>query len=167
MPRRRGRDGTVDSGPPTRRASVARNRRARHDYDLGEQFTAGLVLSGTEIKSVRQGNVSIANAYIRVDAHEAWIHGMHIARYQPAAERNHDPGRPRKLLLNRRELLRIQVKTQQQGFTAVPLELLIQGRFAKLLFAVARGRKRWDKRQAIARRDSESRIKRLLKHGRD
>ena len=165
MPRRRSRSSTVDSGPPSRKASVARNRRAGHDYELGEQFVAGLVLAGTEIKSVRSGNVSIANAYIRVDASEAWVHGMYIARYRPAAERNHDPDRPRKLLLNRRELLRIRVRTQQQGYTAVPLELLIQGRFAKLRFAVARGRKRWDKRQAIARRESESRIKRLLKRG--
>lgn len=167
MPRRRARSSSVESGPRNRRASVARNRRARHDYELGEQFVAGLVLAGTEIKAVRQGNVSIANAYIRVDAHEAWIHGMHIARYRPAAERNHDPDRPRKLLLNRRELLRITVRTQQQGYTAVPLELLIQGRFAKLRFAVARGRKRWDKRQAIARRESQTRLQRLLKHGRD
>lgn len=127
---------------------------------------AGLVLGGTEIKSVRQGNVSIANAYIRVDVREAWIHGMYIARYRPAADRNHDPDRPRKLLLNRRELLRIQVRTQQQGYTAVPLELLIQGRFAKLRFAIARGRKRWDKREAISRRENETRLRRLLKHGR-
>ncbi len=166
MPGRRGRGGTVDSGPPQRRASIARNRRAGYDYELGEQFVAGLVLAGTEIKAVRQGNVSIANAYIRVDAREAWIHGMHIARYRPAADRNHEPDRPRKLLLKRRELLRIQVRTQQQGYTAVPLELLIQGRFAKLRFAIARGRKRWDKREAISRRESETRLRRLLKQGR-
>ncbi len=166
MPRRRGRNSSIDSGPAKRRASVARNRRAGYDYELGEQFLAGLVLAGTEIKSVRAGNVSIANAYIRVAAHEAWIHGMHIARYRPAAERNHEPDRPRKLLLNRRELVRIQVRTQQQGYTAVPIELLIQGRFAKLRFAIARGRKRWDKREAISRRESETRIKRLLKQGR-
>jgi SsrA-binding protein len=166
MPRRRGRNGAIESGPGQRRASVARNRRAKYDYELGEQFVAGLVLTGTEIKSVRQGDVSIANAYIRVDAREAWIHGMHVARYRPAADRNHEPNRPRKLLLNRRELLRIRVRTQQQGYTAVPVELLIQGRFAKLRFAVARGRKRWDKREAISRRESETRIRRLLKHGR-
>ena len=166
MPSRRGRGSHIDSGPPQRRASVARNRRAGYDYELGEQFLAGIVLAGTEIKSVRSGNVSIANAYIRVDVREAWIHGMHIARYRPAADRNHDPDRPRKLLLNRRELLRIQVRTQQQGYTAVPLELLIQGRFAKLRFAIARGRKRWDKREVISRRENENRIRRLLKHGR-
>ncbi len=167
MAGRRNRSGAVDSGPPGKRASVARNRRARHDYELGEEFVAGLMLVGTEIKSVRLGNVSIANAYIRVDRREAWVHGMYIARYHPAAERNHDPDRPRKLLLNRRELLRIQVRTQQQGYTAVPLELLIQGRFAKLRLAVARGRKSWDKRQVISRRESESRIQRLLKRGRN
>ena len=167
MSRRRSQSGSVDSGPPARRASVARNRRARHDYELGEQFVAGLVLVGTEIKALRSGNVSIANAYIKVDRREAWIHGMYIARYRPAADRNHDPDRPRKLLLNRRELLRLQVRIQQQGYTAVPLELLIQGRFAKLRLAIARGRKRWDKRQDIARRDYQSRIERLLKRGRN
>ncbi len=146
------------------RITIASNRRARYDFDLGEEFIAGIVLEGTEIKSIRQRNVSIANAYVQASLGEAWISGMYIARYRPAANRNHDPNRTRKLLLNRRELLRIHARTQQQGFTAVPLELLIQGRYAKLRLAIARGRKTWDKRQKISRHEAEGRIRRLLKH---
>ena len=162
MARRRAKS-TISSDPHGRLILVAQNRRARYEYELGEEFMAGLVLTGTEIKSIRERNVSIVNAYVQADPREAWIHGMYIARYQPAAGRNHDPDRPRKLLLSRKELLRISARTQQQGFTAVPLALLIQGRFAKLRFSVARGRKSWDKRRKIDSYEAEARIRRLLK----
>lgn len=142
---------------------IARNRKATHDYFLGERFEAGLVLLGSEIKSIRAGRVSLREGYVQERAGELWLVGCHIAIYEEAGRFGHeDPLRARKLLLHRREIAKIISRMRERGFTVVPLTLyLAQGR-AKLEIALARGKRQYDKRQAIARRDSERQLQREL-----
>lgn len=140
----------TDSG----RKMVAQNRRARHEYDIEETLEAGIVLTGTEIKSVRAGHVQIQDAYARVENEEVWLHNLHIAPYEQAGRFNMDPDRPRKLLLNRREIDRLFTKAQEKGLALIPLSLYLRRGFAKVDVAIAKGRKLYDKRQAIAERDA-------------
>jgi SsrA-binding protein len=133
---------------------VAQNRRARHEYDIEETLEAGLVLTGTEIKSVRAGHVQLQDAYARVQEGEAWLHHMHIAPYEQGGRSNVDPDRPRKLLLHRREIDRLIGKAQEKGLSLIPLSIYLRNGFAKVDLAIARGRKLYDKRQAIAERDA-------------
>jgi SsrA-binding protein len=129
------------------------NRRARHDYDIEETYDAGLVLTGTEIKSIRAGAVHLREAYARPRNGELWLHGMTVAHFQQGGRENVDPARPRKLLLHRREIGRLTGKVQEQGLTLVPLKLYLHRGLAKVELGLARGRRRYDKRRAIAERE--------------
>ncbi|MAT96511.1 MAG: SsrA-binding protein [Anaerolineaceae bacterium] len=142
---------------------IAKNRRARHEYELLELFEAGLVLTGTEIKSVRANRVSLARAYVQPRDGELWLVEAHIAEYEHGNRQNHEPTRPRKLLLHRREINKILDELGQKGLTAVPTMLYLKNGRAKLEFALARGKKLHDKRQTLARRDSQRQVERALR----
>ncbi len=140
---------------------MATNRRARHDYFIDETYEAGLVLTGTEIKSVRAGKVNLRDSFARVEKGEVFLYNAHISPYEYGNRWNHEPTRRRKLLLHKAEIRRLVGKVQQEGYTLVPLEMFINERgWAKVVLAVARGKKKWDKREAIARRDAERAIAR-------
>jgi SsrA-binding protein len=135
---------------------VARNRRARHEYDILETFECGIALQGSEVKSLRAGRVSLQDAYARVERGEAWLLGCHVAPYEHATGFGaHDPDRPRKLLLHRSEIDELLGRTQQQSLTMVPLSIYFKEGKAKVELALARGRRLYDKRRAIATRDAE------------
>lgn len=132
------------------RTTVARNRRAPHDYVLEDRYEAGLVLTGTEVKALRMGRASLTEAWVELDRHgEAWLQGAHIPEYLQGTWNNHSPRRKRKLLLHRSELARLAQRVQAKGYTVVPLELYFIGGRAKLEIALARGKQDWDKRQAL------------------
>ena len=142
---------------------VASNRRARHEYDVLETYDAGIVLRGSEVKSLRTSKVALADTYARVINGEAWLIGMHISPYSHAADHTgHNPERDRKLLLHRRQLDELSQRLAQEHLTLVPLSLYFDESHAKLELALARGRKSHDKRQAIARRDAERDVERAL-----
>jgi SsrA-binding protein len=141
---------------------VANNRRAAHEYFLEERFEAGLALVGTEIKSIRAGKAQIKEAYVRVENGQATLLNAHIATYDPAAQFNHDPLRPRRLLLHKKEIRKLGEQVQQKGFTIIPLKLYLSKGRAKLEIALARGKKDYDKRATIARRDAEREMQREL-----
>jgi SsrA-binding protein len=145
-------------------AAMLTNRRARHDYDVLETFEAGLVLTGSEVKSLRAGGGSIAEAYARVVDDEVWLEGANLPTYAQASYNNHEPLRRRKLLLHRREIHELRKGLERRGLTVVPLKLYFDERGrAKLLIALARGRKRHDKRAASAERDARREMDRVLK----
>ncbi len=147
-------------GPRT----VATNRKARHDYHIEETFEAGIVLSGTEIKSMRKGQVNLRDGFVLVRGGEAWLMNVHIAHYEQGNRQNHDETRQRKLLLHRREINQLQAEATQRNWTIVPLRVYINeaGR-AKVEIALARGKQQFDKRQDIADRDAKRDIQRALK----
>lgn len=136
---------------------VATNRKAHFEYFLLEHFEAGLSLQGSEIKSIRAGQMSLQEAYIRIDegGHDAWLMNAHVAPYDPASRFNHDPLRPRRLLLHKSELRELWQLVRQKGVTIVPVQVYLKEGRAKLDMAVARGKKLYDKRQDIAKRDTE------------
>jgi SsrA-binding protein len=139
-----------------RHRQVARNRRARHDYDILETFECGIALQGSEVKSLRAGRVSLQDAYARIERGELWLLGVHISPYEHASGFGaHDPGRPRKLLLHRAQIDELLGRTQQQSLTLVPLSIYFKEGKAKVELALARGRRLYDKRHAIATRDAE------------
>ena len=142
---------------------VATNRKAFHDYEIVDTFEAGLVLVGSEIKSIRGGQVSLQDGFVQFENGEAWLVNVHIAQYDPASRLNHEPRRKRKLLLHRREIQRLMAKVQEKGFTMVPTRLYLKDGRAKIEIAFARGKRLYDKRQAIAKRDSDRQIQRALK----
>jgi SsrA-binding protein len=143
------------------RKIITNNRKARHEYFIDDTLTAGLVLVGTEVKSLRAGRVSLNEAYARIDRDgEAWVHNMHISPQVEGGRYNVDPVRPRKLLLTRREIVRLIGVTQQKGLTLVPLSLFFERGFAKLEIGVGRGKKLYDKRESIAERDREREARR-------
>lgn len=143
--------------------TVAANKKATHDYFIEEKFETGLVLRGSEMKSIRAGKVQLREAYVRVENNEVWLINAHISAYDPAARQNHDPLRQRKLLLHRKEIRKLQEKVKLKGYTIVPLEmrLNVKGR-AKLTIALAKGKQAYDKRQTIAKRDAERDMARAL-----
>lgn len=144
--------------------TVADNRKARHDFFIEEHYEAGLALTGSEIKSVRNGRVNLRGGYARVTNGEIWLYDVHISPYdQSGTYFNHEPTRPRKLLLHRREIDRIAGQVERQGFTLVPLRIYFKGRRAKLELGLARGKKQYDKREDIARREAQRDIERALK----
>jgi len=143
--------------------TVAVNRRARHDYAIDETIEAGLVLTGTEIKSIRAGRANLAEAYARIERGEAWLIGAHIAPYEQGNRNNHEPTRTRKLLLHRDQIAELIGRTQAKGFTLVPLRLYIRNGLAKLEIGIARGKKAHDKRRAIAERDARRDLERETK----
>jgi len=147
---------------------VAQNRRARHDYFILETYEAGLVLTGTEVKSLRGGKASLGEAYATVENGEAWVVQMHIPPYEQGNRANPDPVRARKLLLHRREIEKLESAVAQKGQTVVPLKLYFSRGRAKLLIGIAKGKKVYDKRHAIAERDSRremDRARRAVKRG--
>jgi len=143
--------------------TVTLNRKAGHDYHILRTLEAGLSLVGTEIKSVRSGHVSIREAYVRPGDGEMWLVGAHIAQYPPAGRANHDPTRSRRLLLHRREIGDLQREVQSTGVTLVPLRLYLKDGRAKLEIALARGKKSYDKREAIAKREIERQMQRAVR----
>jgi SsrA-binding protein len=144
---------------------VARNRRARHEYFILETFEAGIALQGSEIKSVRAGQISLAEAFVRIDGKEAWLEDSHIAPYEQASIYNHEPRRPRKLLLHSAEIRRLWNTVRQKGVTIIPLSVYLKNGRAKVEIATAKGKKLYDKRAEIAKRDTQREIERNL-HGR-
>lgn len=142
---------------------IATNRKARYEYRFYDTIEAGLVLVGSEIKSIRAGRVSLREGFVLFEGGEAWLVNVHIAQYDPASAQNHEPKRRRKLLLHRREIDRLQSRAQEKGFAVVPARLYLKDGRAKVEIALARGKKRYDKRQVIAERDSKRQVERALK----
>ena len=142
---------------------IANNRRARHEYSIDEAVEAGLVLTGTEVKSLRAGRASIQEAFARVEDGEVWLYHMHIPPYDAGSIFNHDPERRRKLLLHRREVDRLGGRAAQKGYTLIPLRLYFRRGRAKVELGLARGKRQFDKRESIAERESERRIQRAIR----
>ncbi len=142
---------------------IATNRKAARDFHLEERHEAGLVLTGTEIKSIRAGRVNLSDGYVQPRDGELWLLNVHIAPYDPAGRYGHEPRRPRKLLLHRREISRLTSRVQERGYTIVPTRLYLKDGWAKIEIALARGKRKYDKRQAIAKRDAQRDIDRALK----
>jgi SsrA-binding protein len=143
--------------------TVALNRRARHDYAIEQTLEAGLVLTGTEIKSIRAGRANLAEAYARVERGEAWLIGAHIAPYEQGNRNNDEPTRTRKLLLHRDQIAELVGRVQSKGYTLVPLRLYLKDGLAKLEIGIARGKKTHDKRRSIAERDMRRELERQTK----
>jgi SsrA-binding protein len=137
------------------RTLIAQNKKARHDYSIEDVFEAGLVLMGTEVKSLRAGRATLTDGFATIDDGEAWLRGVHIPEYDMGTWTNHEPRRARKLLLTREELRRLNGKMKESGLTLIPLSLYFKDGYAKVEIAVARGRKNYDKRQAIAEKESK------------
>src|SRR5437764_11605690 len=142
---------------------IADNRRARHDYHLGDRVEAGVVLTGTEVKALREGNTSLQRAYADVAENEAWLVGVHIPEYLQGNRANHDPDRPRKLLLHRREIDRLYGQVREKGVTLVPTKLYFKEGRVKVELALARGKDVRDKRRAVADREARRDMERALK----
>lgn len=142
---------------------VASNPKAFHDYFIEDRYEAGIVLTGSEIKSVREGRVNLRDSFVLIKDGEAWLMDAHIAPYKQAGRENHDPRRPRKLLLHRYQINRLMGKVKEKGYTIVPLQMYIKGRWAKVEIALAKGKKLYDKRRAIAEREAERKIRRALR----
>ncbi len=142
---------------------VARNKKARHDYHILDRFEAGLVLQGTEVKSVRLGQVNLKDAYARIQDGEIWLVGMHISPYQQGNIWNHEYLRDRKLLLHRREIRRLRVKVEQRGLTLVPLDIYFRKHLVKVTLALVQGKREFDKRSTIQQKDQQREIARMLK----
>ncbi|MCX7642518.1 MAG: SsrA-binding protein SmpB [Armatimonadetes bacterium] len=144
--------------------TVAVNRKARHDYDILETYEAGIVLTGPEVKSVRQGKVSLSEAYARVNKGELWLYNMHIAPYDPVLQRNYDPRQPRKLLMHRREIDKLMGLTQQRGLTLIPLRVYFNERgYAKVELGLAKGKRKVDRRREIMEREMKREVDRALR----
>lgn len=144
--------------------TVADNRKARHDYFIDESYEAGIVLTGSEIKSVRAGRVNLRGGYARIVGGEAFLYDVHISPYEQSGTYfNHEPTRPRKLLLHRKEISRIVGQVQRQGYTLVPLRIYFKGRRAKVELGLAKGKKLYDKRDDIASREARRDIERMMK----
>ena len=141
---------------------IASNRRARHEYFILETFEAGIALQGSEIKSVRAGHISLAEAFVRIDGLEAWLENAHIAPYEQASIFNHEPLRPRKLLLHSSEIHKLWNTVRQKGVAIIPLSVYLKNGKAKVEIATAKGKKLYDKRAEIAKRDSQREIDRQL-----
>ena len=142
---------------------IADNRRARHDYHLGDRVEAGVMLTGTEVKSLRDGKTQLTRAYAEVNENEAWLVGVHIAEYLQGGSANHDPDRPRKLLLHRREIDRLYGQVREKGVTLVPTRMYFKDGRVKVEIAVGRGKELHDKRRDIADRDAKRQMDREMK----
>jgi SsrA-binding protein len=143
--------------------TIATNRKVYHNYLISDTIEAGIVLTGSEIKSVRNGRVSLGDAYVRPEGGELWLHNAHIARYQASSYMSHEPTRPRKLLLHRKEINNLSHKVAERGLTLVATKMYIKGSIAKVEIALAKGKKLYDKREAISRRDTERELARAVK----
>jgi SsrA-binding protein len=145
---------------------IARNRRARHDYTIEDTIEAGLVLTGTEVKSLRAGRASLTDGFGQITDSEAWLHGVHIPEYTQGTWTNHEPRRVRKLLLHRKEIDRLASSTREQGLTLIPLSLYFKDGKAKIELGLARGKRSYDKRQDLAKRDAAREVDRELRRRR-
>lgn len=145
---------------------ISRNRRARHEYTIEDVFEAGVALTGTEVKSLRAGRASLADGFAQVSDGEVWLHNVHIPEYTQGTWTNHQPRRIRKLLLHRKEIERIEAETTQQGLTLVPLSLYFKDGKVKVELALARGKRTYDKRHDLARRDAAREVERALRRRR-
>ena len=143
--------------------TITLNRKVQHDYHILRTLEAGLSLLGTEIKSIREGRVSIREAYVRPEGGEMWLVGAHVSHYAPAASMNHDPMRRRRLLLHKRQIAELERAVQAEGVTLVPLRLYLKSGRAKLEIALGRGKRRYDKRATIAKRDAERQMQRAMR----
>ena len=142
---------------------IARNKKARHDYHIEETYEAGIILKGTEIKSIREGKVNLKDSFAMVEDGEVFLYNMHISPYSHGNRENHDPERKRKLLLNKSEIRKLIGRAAMKGYTLVPLSIYIKRNLAKIELALARGKKVWDKREDIAKRTAEREIERAFK----
>ncbi|NMB46846.1 MAG: SsrA-binding protein SmpB [Firmicutes bacterium] len=142
---------------------IANNRKAHHDYHIEETYEAGIVLTGTEVKSLRLGRANLRDSYAVVENGELFLYNMHISPYTQGNMFNHEPKRTRKLLMHKREIMRLMGQTQEKGYTLIPLKVYFRRGKAKLELALAKGKRLYDKREAIARRDEKRRIDRILK----
>ena len=142
---------------------ISTNRKAFHDFLIFDKFIAGIVLTGTEIKSIRKGMLNLKDSFAKIEDNEMFLYGMHISPYEQGNRYNHKPDKVRKLLLNKREILKIQDKVKKDGVTIVPLELFLTNGFAKLEIGLAKGKKLYDKREAITKKTQERDIARLMK----
>jgi SsrA-binding protein len=145
---------------------IARNRRARHEYHIEEVYEAGLVLTGTEVKSLRAGRASLTDGFGQISDHEVWLHNVHIPEYTQGTWTNHEPRRTRKLLMHRREIDKLASETTERGLTLVPLALYFKDGKAKVELALARGKRSYDKRQDLAARDAAREVDRALRRRR-
>ncbi len=136
------------------RKLIAQNKKARHDYHIEDTYEAGLVLMGTEVKSLRMGRASLADGFVDIEGHEAWLHGVHIPEYTQGTWTNHSARRRRKLLLNRHEIDKIERRVNEKGLTVIPLALYFLDGRAKVEIALAKGKKSWDKRHSLAERQA-------------
>jgi SsrA-binding protein len=143
--------------------TIATNKKAFHNYFIGERIEAGIALTGSEIKSVREGRVSLVDAYVRPDRGEMWLLNAHIARYDPSSYMGHEPTRQRKLLLHRKEIANLTGKVAEKGLTMVATRLYLKKGLAKVEIALAKGKKQYDKREVISRRESDREIARTFK----
>ena len=144
---------------------IAVNRRAFHDYFIDEKYEAGLSLTGSEVKSMRGGRANLRDGFVRIDGSEAWLENVHISPYAQANLLNHDPMRPRKLLLHRKEISTLIGKVRQKGYTLIPLRMYFSRNHAKVEIGLARGKRQYDKREAIAERDAKREIARAVRRG--
>ena len=142
---------------------ISTNRKAFHDFLIFDKFIAGIVLTGTEIKSIRKGMLNLKDSFAKIEDGEAFLYGMHISPYEQGNRFNHKPDRVRKLLLQKREILKISDKVKKDGVTIIPLELFLTDGFAKIELGLAKGKKLYDKREAIAKRDQQRDIARHIK----
>lgn len=142
---------------------IARNRKAKFEYFLLDSFEAGIILKGSEIKSIRARQISIAEAYVQTNGREAWLINAHIAPYDPASRQNHDPKRKRKLLLNKKEIRKIWQGVKQKGLTIIPTEIYLKDGLAKINISLAKGKKLYDKRREIAKKDMQRDMDRQYK----
>ena len=147
--------------PPS--GALATNRRATFDYEILETYEAGLALLGTEIKSIRAGRVSLAEAYAYPDRGELWLYNMHVPPYKEGGESNHEPTRPRKLLLHKRQIKELMGQVSRKGLTIIPLRLYIKNRVAKVAIGLAKGKRRYEKKQVLIERAADREIRRALK----
>jgi SsrA-binding protein len=143
--------------------TIATNRKAYHNYHIGDSVEAGIALTGSEIKSVRGGQVSLGDAYVRPERGELWLVNAHIARYEASSYLGHEPTRSRKLLLHRKEILNLTSKVAEKGLTLVPTRLYVKGHLAKVEVALAKGKRQYDKREAITRREVDRELARAAK----
>jgi SsrA-binding protein len=143
--------------------TITVNKKAYHDYHILESYEAGIVLKGSEIKSIRAGRVNIRDAYARPDNGELWLYNSHIATYQAASHDTHQPDRRRKLLMHRKQIAELAAQTDQKGLTLIPLRLYIKDGVAKLELGLGRGKRQFDKRAVIAKRDTEREVERAMK----
>ena len=149
--------------PEKRSRDIAVNRRAYHDYFIDETYEAGLVLTGTEVKSLRTGRANLGDGYVRIDGREAWLENVHISAYAQGGYVNHEPRRPRKLLLHAKEIASLVGKVKQRGYTLIPLRLYFTRNHAKVEVGLGRGKRQYDKRQALAEADARREMERAIR----